>query len=132
MCQQTDDPLVLRVRCAPRKAPCPRCGTPARRKRMLRRRVRTLAYRRVAWLEVSYGEYQARCGCCRSFHTTPEGVLPKAAYDNKVRQAVLGRRPVQEGHLLRALGQGLHGLVAAAGPVQQSAADPLLLSRFVW
>src|SRR5215813_9967136 len=87
----TRDPLVLRVRCAPKKAPCPRCGTPARRKRTLRRRVRTLAYRRVAWLEVSYGEYQARCGCCKSFRTGPDGVLPKAAYDNLVRQAVLDR-----------------------------------------
>src|SRR5215831_943669 len=88
---QPSDPLVVRVRCAPKKAPCPRCGTPARRKRTLLRRVRTLAYRRVAWLEVSYGEYQARCGCCKSFRTGPDGVLPKAAYDNLVRQAALDR-----------------------------------------
>src|SRR5947209_7019783 len=88
---QQSDPLVVRVRCAPKKAPCPRCGRPARRKRTLRRRVRTLAYQRVAWLDITYGEYAARCGCQKSFRTSPDGVLPKAAYDNKVRQAVLDR-----------------------------------------
>ena len=63
----------------------------ARRKRLLRRRVRTIAYQRIAWLDIRYGEYAARCGCQRSFRTSPEGVLPKAAYDNQVRQAVLDR-----------------------------------------
>ena len=91
MCQKAEDPLVLPVRCAPKKAPCPRCGKPARRKRTLRRRVRTIAYQRVAWLDIRYGEYAARCGCCKSFRTSPDGVLPKAAYDNRVRQAVLDR-----------------------------------------
>jgi hypothetical protein len=87
----TSDPLVLRVRCAPKKAPCPRCGTPARRKRTLRRQVRTIAYQRIAWLDITYGEYKACCGCGKSFRTSPDGVLPRAAYDNKVRQAVLDR-----------------------------------------
>jgi transposase-like protein len=53
--------------------------------------VRTVAYKAVAHLEITYGEYQARCDCCTTFRNTPEGVLPKAKYDNKVRDLVLGR-----------------------------------------
>jgi len=83
--------LITRIRRAPRRAPCPRCGRLGRRKRVLRRRVRTLAYRRVAWLEVTYAEYQARCGCRKYFRTWPLDVPAKADYDEKVRQAVLDR-----------------------------------------
>jgi hypothetical protein len=86
----TDPPLVIPVDCAPEQAPCPHCGRLARRKRRpLRRRVRTIAYKRVAYLDITYSEYKARCGCCQTFRTGPEGVLPKHTYDNKVRQAVL-------------------------------------------
>jgi transposase-like protein len=73
------------------KAPCPKCGKRGRRKRTLTRTVRTVAYQAVASLEVTYGEYQARCECCTTFRNTPQGVLPKAKYDNKVRDLVLGR-----------------------------------------
>src|SRR5262249_53674969 len=83
--------LITRMRCAPRRAPCPHCGRLGRRKRLLRRRVRTLAYRRVAWLLVTYAEYRARCGCCKYFRTWPLDVPPKADYDATVRQAVLDR-----------------------------------------
>jgi hypothetical protein len=51
--------------------------------------VRTIAYKEIAILRITCGEHEARCGCCKTFRTTPEGVLPKAKYDNKVRQAVL-------------------------------------------
>jgi hypothetical protein len=84
-------PIVIPVRCAPKKAPCPRCGTRGRRKRTLTRTVRTVAYKAVAVLEVTYGEYAARCDCCTTFRNHPEGVLPKAKYDNRVRDLVLGR-----------------------------------------
>jgi transposase-like protein len=83
--------VVIPVRCAPMKAPCPKCGKRGRRKRTLTRTVRTVAYKAVASLEITYGEYQARCDCCTTFRNTPEGVLPKAKYDNKVRDLVLGR-----------------------------------------
>jgi hypothetical protein len=83
--------LITRIRRAPRRAPCPHCGRRGRRKRLLQRRVRTLAYRRVAWLEVTYAEYRARCGCCKYFRTWPLDVPPKADYDAAVRQAVLDR-----------------------------------------
>jgi Transposase len=83
--------LLTRIRHAPRRAPCPGCGRLGCRKRILHRRVRTLAYRRSAWLEVIYAEYRARCGCCKYFRTWPLEVPPKADYDATVRQAVLDR-----------------------------------------
>jgi transposase-like protein len=85
-------PQVIPVHCAPKKAPCPKCGKAGRRKRTLPpRRVRTVAYQRVAFLEITCGEYQARCACCTTFRSCPEQVLPRALYDNKVRDLVLGR-----------------------------------------
>ena len=71
-------PIVIPVRCAPKKAPCPRCGKRGRRKRTRTRTVRTVAYKAVAVLEVTYGEYAARCGCRTAFRNCPEGVPPKA------------------------------------------------------
>jgi hypothetical protein len=53
--------------------------------------VRTVAYKAIAYLEVTYGEYQARCDCCITFRNSPEGILPKAKYDNKVRDLILDR-----------------------------------------
>src|SRR3982750_4432849 len=85
-------PQVIPVHCAPKKAPCPKCGKAGIRKRKLApRRVRTVAYRAVAYLEITCGEYQARCACCTTFRNSPEGVLPRALYDNKVRDLVLER-----------------------------------------
>jgi transposase-like protein len=82
---------TIPVRCAPAKAPCPRCGKLGRRKATHNRLVRTLAYKRVVFLDVTYGEYRARCSCCKTFRTTPPGVEPRALYDNSVRRAVLDR-----------------------------------------
>src|SRR5438874_1070341 len=90
----TDAPTIvtLPVHCAPKKAPCPKCGKHGCRKRKLPpRRVRTVAYKAIAYLEITCGEYQARCDCCTTFRNTPEGVLPRALYDNKVRDLVLER-----------------------------------------
>jgi Transposase len=84
-------PIVIPVRCAPKKVPCPKCGQPGRRKRTKTRRVRTVAYKAIAYLEITYGEYRTRCDCSTTFSNTPEGVLPKAHYDNRVRDLVLGR-----------------------------------------
>jgi hypothetical protein len=84
-------PQVRIVRCAPRIYPCPSCGQPGRRKRPLHRRIRSLAYRQVAYLEVDYAEYQARCACCKFFRSWPLDVPPKADYDGLVRAAVLER-----------------------------------------
>src|SRR5208337_5057687 len=82
---------TLPVRCAPRKAPCPRCGKLGNRKAIHHRRVRTIASKQVVFLDVTYGEYRTRCHCCTTFRTTPPGVEPRALYDNKVREAVRDR-----------------------------------------
>jgi hypothetical protein len=90
----TDAPTIVTipVRCAPKKAPCPKCGKLGRRQRTLPpRRVRTVVYMTIAYLEITGGEYRARCDCCTTFRNSPEGVLPRATYDNKVRDLVLAR-----------------------------------------
>lgn len=85
-------PVVLPIHCAPGKAPCPECGKHGKRTRKLPpRRVRTVMYKTVAFLEITCGEYRARCACCTTFRNTPEQVPPRALYDNKVRDLVLGR-----------------------------------------
>jgi hypothetical protein len=48
-------------------------------------------YKTVAFLEITCGEYRARCACRTTFRNTPEQVLPRALYDNKVRDLVLER-----------------------------------------
>jgi Transposase len=82
---------TIPLKCAPSQAPCPTCGKPGKRKDILHRQVRTIAYKQVVYLDITYGEYRARCGCCTTFRTTPPGVEPRALYDNKVREAVLDR-----------------------------------------
>jgi Transposase len=85
-------PVVIPVHAAPKKAPCPKCGKHGRRKRKLTpRRVRTVAYKAIVLLEITCGEYAARCDCCKTFRNSLEGVLPRALYDNKVRDLVLDR-----------------------------------------
>jgi len=83
--------LVIPIRCAPKKTPCPKWGRRGRRKRTSTRTVRTVAYKAVASLEITYGEYAARCGCRTTFRNNPEGVLTEARYDNKVRDPVPDR-----------------------------------------
>jgi hypothetical protein len=84
-------PHVRVVRCAPVSHPCPQCGKHGRRKRPLYRRIRSLAYRQVAYLDVHYAEYQARCSCCKFFRSWPVDVPAKSDYDDRVRMAVLDR-----------------------------------------
>lgn len=88
---------VIPVHCAPKKAPCPSCGKLGKRKRTYERNVRTIAYKEIATLHIIYGEYESRCDCCKTFRTHPDDVLPRAKYDNKVREAVL--EGILEDHL---------------------------------
>jgi hypothetical protein len=84
-------PVVIPLHAAPKKAPCPKCGKPGRRKRTHTRTVRTVAYKTIAYLEVTCGEYAARCHCSKTFRNTPEGFPPRVLYDHKVRDLVLER-----------------------------------------
>jgi hypothetical protein len=84
-------PRVRVVRCAPKSHPCPTCGKRGRRKRHLRRTIRSLAYRQEAFLDVHYAEYRSRCPCRRYFRSWPLDVPPRSDYDHLVRQAVLDR-----------------------------------------
>src|SRR5262245_26257059 len=84
-------PEVRAVRRAPKSHPCPTCGTPARRVRLLHRRLSSLAYRRRAYLDVHYAEYKTRCRCRKSFRSWPLDVPPRADYDGTVRDALLER-----------------------------------------
>ncbi len=88
-----DAPTVVDIPifCAPKKSPCPHCGKKAKRVRTHERRVRTIEYRKIVFVKITVGEYQTRCGCCATFRTSPEGILPRHKYDNKVREAVLDR-----------------------------------------
>src|SRR3954454_10712294 len=97
-------PIVIPIRCAPKKAPCPKCGKSGRRKRTKTRRVRTVAYKAIAYLEITYGEYAARCDCRTTFRNSPGGVLPKAKYDDTVRDLVLERILDDGMNIERALG----------------------------
>jgi hypothetical protein len=84
-------PRVRVVRRAPKTYPCPCCGSRGRRKRLLRRRIRSLAYRQEAYLDVHYAEYRSRCGCRKYFRSWPLDVPAKSDYDEAVRQAALDR-----------------------------------------
>jgi hypothetical protein len=82
---------VERRHCAPKSYPCPRCGQRGRRKQTHTRRVRDIAYHEIRILEITVGEYRARCGCCKTFRSQVAGVEPRAEYTNRVRDAVLDR-----------------------------------------
>lgn len=82
---------VHKVSCCPKSLPCPTCGKPGKRKQKLNRRVRSIGYGKFVYLDVSYAEYRARCGCCKTFRSSPPGVDPACLYDNEVRRALLAR-----------------------------------------
>ena len=106
-------PVVIPRHCAPMKAACPQCGKHGRRKRKLPpRRVRTVAYKAVVFLEITCGEYQARCDCCTTFRNTPEDVLPRS-----------GRVQSRPCHRLR----DLFGLFRAGTPLSPHSGKDLRL-----
>jgi hypothetical protein len=58
--------IFIPAPCAPKKAPCPKCGKHGHRKRKVTRKVRTVAFKSIAYLEISCGEYAVRCDCCKT------------------------------------------------------------------
>ena len=79
------------VSCCSKTHPCPTCGKRGRRKDVLTRDVRSIAFHEIVILEITYGEYRATCDCCKTFRSSPPGVDPRCLYDNQVRDAVLDR-----------------------------------------
>lgn len=80
-----------KVSCAPQFWPCPDCGKRGKRKQQLQRQVRSFAYGKIVYLDITYAEYRATCDCCKTFRSSPPGVELGCQYDNQVRQAVLDR-----------------------------------------
>jgi hypothetical protein len=91
MCPLQPRVRTERRRCAPDSFPCPTCGAPGRRKQTHTRTVRCLAYREILLIELTTAEYRASCSCCKTFRSQLDGILPRAEYTNKVREAVLDR-----------------------------------------
>lgn len=91
MCPLQPRVRIEQRRCAPATFPCPRCGVHGRRKDLHTRTVRCLAYREVLFIDLTTAEYRACCGCCKTFRSQIDGILPRAEYTNKVREAVLDR-----------------------------------------
>ena len=53
-------------------------------------------------LNITYAEYRAACGCCKTFRSSVPGVEAGCRYDNRVRQAVLDRL-IEDGLSVRRL-----------------------------
>jgi Transposase len=82
---------VEKRRCAPQVHPCPHCGKSGRRKQTHTRLVRDIAYGEILILEITVGEYRARCSCCKTFRSQVDDVEARAEYTNRVREAVIDR-----------------------------------------
>jgi transposase-like protein len=82
---------VVNLHCAPATFPCPHCGKRGRLKQTHTRPVRDIAYGEILMIELSVGEYRARCSCCKTFRSQAEGIEPRAQYTNRVREAVINR-----------------------------------------
>lgn len=80
-----------KVSCCPKYWPCPDCGKRGKRKQRLHRQVRSIAFGRILYLDITYAEYRATCDCCKTFRSSPPGVELGCHYHNQVRQAVLDR-----------------------------------------
>src|ERR1700684_849546 len=82
---------AVKRRCAPQTYPCPHCGRRGRRKQTHTRPVRDIAYGEILIVELTVGEYRARCACCKTFRSQVDGIEARAAYTNRVRDAVIDR-----------------------------------------
>jgi Transposase len=91
--QEGPRPKIIHLsrRKAPKRTPCPHCGSPGRRKGFHERTIRGIAYHAIVILHLTTAEYEATCDCCTTFRTQIDGVEPYAKYTNEVREAVLNR-----------------------------------------
>jgi hypothetical protein len=97
---------VIEQTCAPKTFPCPQCGKIGRRKDTHTRKVRDIAFGEILIIELTVGEYRARCSCCKTFRSQVEGIEPRAEYTNRVRDMVIDRL-LDDGMSLHRLQQSL-------------------------
>ena len=98
---------VVRKRCAPKTFPCPLCGKTGRRKDTHTRPVRDIAFGEIVVINLTVGEYRARCHCCKTFRSQVDGIEPRAEYTNRVRDTVINRL-LEDGMSVNRLQQSLH------------------------
>jgi Transposase len=98
---------IVRQSCAPDTFPCPQCGTRGKRKDTHTRKVRDIAFGEILIIELTVGEYRARCSCCKTFRSQGEGIEPRAEYTNRVRDTVINRL-LDDGMSLRRMQESLH------------------------
>jgi transposase-like protein len=85
------------LKCAPKRFPCPHCGRLGRRKGYLSPRyvIDIEPGGGVCTVELRMGEYRVRCGCCKTFRSSPAlnviDIEPWACYTNRVRDLVVSR-----------------------------------------
>jgi transposase len=92
--------------CAQKTFPCPQCGKAGRRKDTHTRLVRDIALGEIVLIELTVGEYRARCSCCKTFRSQVEGIEARAEYTNRVRDAVINRL-LEDGMSVNRLQQAL-------------------------
>ena len=97
---------VVQRCCAPKTFPCPQCGKTGRRKDTHTRRIRDIAFGEIVVIELTVGEYRARCSCCKTFRSQVDGIEPRAEYTNRVRDVVIDRL-LDDGMSLNRLQQAL-------------------------
>jgi hypothetical protein len=97
---------IVRRHCAPKSFPCPQCGKTGRRKDTHTRRVRDIAFGEIVVIELTVGEYRARCSCCKTFRSQVQGIEPRAEYTNRVRDVVIDRL-LEDGMSVNRLQQAL-------------------------
>jgi hypothetical protein len=82
---------IVKESCAPKTFPCPKCGKLGRRKDTHTRKVRDIAFGEIVIIELTVGEYRARCSCCKTFRSQGDGIEARAEYTNRVRETVVNR-----------------------------------------
>jgi hypothetical protein len=97
---------IVKQSCAPKTFPCPQCGKHGKRKDTHTRPVRDIAFGEIVIIELTVGEYRARCSCCKTFRSQVEGIESRAEYTNRVRDKVVDRL-LEDGMSLHRLQQSL-------------------------
>jgi Transposase len=98
---------IVQQSCASNTFPCPHCGTRGNRKDTHTRRVRDIAFGEILIIELTVGEYRARCSCCKTFRSRVGGIEPRAEYTNRVRDTVINRL-LEDGMSLHRMQESLH------------------------